>query len=59
MTAPAGARTVELVCPDCDVPVPVTVWTEPAGRDDSGTLQVAVLTDKTEVEAHSLTCTGR
>lgn len=58
MTGPDGARAVEVTCPDCDTRLPILVWAEPAGRADDGTLQVMVLTDKTEVEAHCLSCTG-
>ncbi|QKW15464.1 hypothetical protein [Verrucosispora sp. NA02020] len=57
MTAPP-AVVVYAVCPDCETPLPITVTAEPGGRADDGMLQVAVLSDKTEVEAHSLTCNG-
>ncbi|WP_341719843.1 hypothetical protein QQG74_09155 [Micromonospora sp. FIMYZ51] len=52
------SAVVYATCPDCDTPLPITVTAEPAGRADDGTLQVVVLSDKTEVEAHSLTCNG-
>lgn len=49
---------VYAACPDCNTPLPITVTAVPGHRADDGTLQVDVLTDKTEVEAHSLTCNG-
>ncbi|WP_433460624.1 hypothetical protein [Micromonospora sp. CA-248212] len=56
MTAP----TVEVIvsCPDCNTPLPITVWAEVAGRADDGELQATVLGDMIELKAHSLTCNG-
>lgn len=57
MTAPATA-TVYVTCPDCNAPIPITVWAEVAGRSDDGELQASVLGDMLELKAHSLTCNG-
>jgi hypothetical protein len=49
---------VYATCPDCESPLPISVTAIPGHRADDGALQVDVIADKTEVEAHSPTCNG-
>lgn len=54
----SNTAVVYVECPDCPASIPIRVWAEPAGRSDDGALQVVVISDKLEADAHSLTCTG-